>query len=159
MSLKSQIETAKDAVSKALITALQDKNQNAISDLFDAYNKLVSIQITETNKDMFGINNYQLYNIPCSMNDDVISFTGLGQTLTYPGGVNYPLYIMSELNMRFVEELDNGDKVITYYSVKELDNKFYYVYDGVNHGPYWDFDDAVEAAYEDLIPQVDMESL
>ena len=79
MSLKSQIETAKDVVSKALITALQDKNQNAISDLFDAYNKLVGIQITETNKDMFGINNYQLYNIPCSsMNDDAISFTGLG---------------------------------------------------------------------------------
>ncbi len=60
---------------------------------------------------------------------------------------------MSEVNMRFVEELDNGDKVITYYSVKELDNRFYYVYDGVNHGPYEDFDDAVQAAYEDLIPQ------
>jgi hypothetical protein len=80
MSLKSQIETAKDAVSKALITALQDKNETAVSDLFDAYNKLVSIQITETNKNMFTINNN---NIPCayydsSMNDDVISFTGLG---------------------------------------------------------------------------------
>lgn len=60
---------------------------------------------------------------------------------------------MSELNMRFVEELDNGDKVITYYSVKELDSKFYYVYNDVNHGPYEDFDDAVEAAYEDLILQ------
>ncbi len=79
MSLKLQIETAKDAVSKALITALQDKNQTAISDLFDAYNKLVSIQITETNKDMFNINDYSSYNIPCSsMSDDVISFTGLG---------------------------------------------------------------------------------
>ena len=55
--------------------------------------------------------------------------------------------------MRMVEELDNGDKVITYYSVKEIDNRFYYVYDGVNHGPYEDFDDAVQAAYEDLIPQ------
>jgi hypothetical protein len=79
MSLKSQIETAKDAVSKALITALENKNQTAISDLFDAYNKLVSIQITETNKDMFNLNDYSSYNIPCSsMNDDVISFTGLG---------------------------------------------------------------------------------
>jgi hypothetical protein len=61
---------------------------------------------------------------------------------------------MLETNMRFVEELDNGDKVITYYSVKMIDKKFYYVYDGVNHGPYEDFDDAVEAAYEDLILQV-----
>ena len=55
--------------------------------------------------------------------------------------------------MRFVEELDNGDKVITYYSVKMIDKQFYYVYDGVNHGPYEDFDDAVKAAYEDLILQ------
>jgi len=61
--------------------------------------------------------------------------------------------------MRFVEELDNGDKVITYYGVKEIDKKFYYVYNNVNHGPFEDFDDAVEAAYEDLIVQVDMESL
>jgi hypothetical protein len=60
---------------------------------------------------------------------------------------------MLETNMRFVEELDNGDKVITYYSVKMLDRKFYYVYNDVNHGPYEDFDDAVEAAYEDLILQ------
>lgn len=60
---------------------------------------------------------------------------------------------MLETNMRFVEELDNGDKVITYYSVKMVDKKFYYVYNDVNHGPYEDFDDAVEAAYEDLILQ------
>jgi hypothetical protein len=77
MSLKSQIETAKDAVSKALITALENKNQTAIGDLFDAYNKLVSIQITETNKDMFNLNDYSSYNIPCSMNDDVITFNSL----------------------------------------------------------------------------------
>ena len=57
------------------------------------------------------------------------------------------------MNMRFVEELDNGDKVITYYSVEQINNKFYYVYNDVNHGPYEDFDDAVEAAYEDLILQ------
>ena len=60
---------------------------------------------------------------------------------------------MLETNMRFVEELDNDDKVITYYSVKMIDKKFYYVYNDVNHGPYEDFDDAVEAAYEDLILQ------
>jgi hypothetical protein len=60
---------------------------------------------------------------------------------------------MLETKMRFVEELDSSDKVITYYSVKMIDKKFYYVYNGVNHGPYEDFDDAVEAAYEDLILQ------
>lgn len=80
MSLKSQIENAKDAVSKALIAALQDKNETAISDLFDAYNKLVSIQITETNKNLFTINTSDTpasyYN--SSMSDDVILFTGLG---------------------------------------------------------------------------------
>jgi hypothetical protein len=63
------------------------------------------------------------------------------------------LNAMLETNMRFVEELDNDDKVITYYSVKMIDKKFYYVYNDVNHGPYEDFDDAVEAAYEDLILQ------
>ena len=55
--------------------------------------------------------------------------------------------------MKIVEQLDNGDKVITYFSVKMIDKKFYYVYNDVNHGPYGDIDDAVEAAYGDLIPQ------
>jgi hypothetical protein len=60
---------------------------------------------------------------------------------------------MLETKMRIVENLDNGDQVITYFEVKMIDENFYYVYDGVNHGPYDDFDDAVEAAHEDLIPQ------
>ena len=59
---------------------------------------------------------------------------------------------MNETNMRIVEELDNGDKVITYYSVKEIENKFYYVYNNVNHGPYQDFDTAVYSAVSDLLP-------
>ena len=79
MSLKLQIDSAKNAVSKALITALQDKNETAVTDLFDAYNKLVSTQITETNKTVFTIGG----NIPTSyygssMGDDVISFSGVG---------------------------------------------------------------------------------
>jgi hypothetical protein len=60
---------------------------------------------------------------------------------------------MLETKMRIVEDLDNGDQVVTYFEVKMIDKNFYYVYNGVNHGPYDDFDDAVDAAYEDLIPQ------
>ena len=66
---------------------------------------------------------------------------------------------MIETKMRIVEKLNTGDEVITYFSVKMIDKKFYYVYNDVNHGPYEDFDDAVEAAQKDLIPQSDMESL
>jgi hypothetical protein len=40
-----------------------------------------------------------------------------------------------------------------------IDKRFYYVYNDVNHGPYEDLDAASTAAYWDLIPQVDMESL
>ena len=62
------------------------------------------------------------------------------------------LLCMLETKMRIVEQLDNGDEVITYFSVKIIDKRFYYVYNDVNHGPYEDLDAAVEAAYEDLIP-------
>jgi hypothetical protein len=34
-----------------------------------------------------------------------------------------------------------------------VEDKYYYVYNEVNHGPFDDFEKAVEAAYEDLIPQ------
>lgn len=82
MSLKSQIETAKDAVSKALITALENKDESAVTELMTCYSNLNSIEIKET----FKINiskesyydNFELYNMsyaPCS--DDVISFDGI----------------------------------------------------------------------------------
>jgi len=66
---------------------------------------------------------------------------------------------MLETNFRIVEELDNDDRVVTYFQVRMIDNKYYYVYNDVNHGPFEDVDGAVQAAYEDLIPQSDMESL
>ena len=59
---------------------------------------------------------------------------------------------MNPVRMRIVEDTGNGDEVITYFDVLELDDKYYYVYNEVNHGPYHEFEDAVEAAYQDLIP-------
>ena len=59
---------------------------------------------------------------------------------------------MNPVKMRIVEKLDNDDEVITYFNVAMIDKQFYYVYNGVNHGPFDDFDEAVDAAYEDLIP-------
>jgi len=59
---------------------------------------------------------------------------------------------MNPVRMRIVEDLDNGDKVVTYFDILEVENKYYYVYNDVNHGPYSEFDDAVQAAHQDLIP-------
>jgi hypothetical protein len=75
MSLKSQIETAKDAVSKALITALENKDEFAVSNLITCYNTLCDTKVVDSIK--LDLTNYELYNIPCSMNDDVITFNGL----------------------------------------------------------------------------------
>ncbi len=83
MDLKSQIETAKDAVSKALITALENKDTSAISNLMSCYNNLNNIKITDPFKIDLGKYGIATNNIPCSYyssanSDDVISFTGLG---------------------------------------------------------------------------------
>ncbi len=85
MSLNSQIETAKDAVSKALITALENKNELVVSKLMNCYTSLSTITVADTfgssskYKIDFGREIYtNEYNIPCAMNDDVISFGGLG---------------------------------------------------------------------------------
>jgi hypothetical protein len=55
--------------------------------------------------------------------------------------------------MRVIEEYETGDSVITEFDVEEIDNRHYYVYNGINHGPFSDFDSAVNAACEDLILQ------
>ena len=72
------------------------------------------------------------------------------------GGVNLPLNAMNPFGMnpvrlRIVEEAGD-DEVITYFDILEVDDKYYYVYNDVNHGPYNEFDDAVQAASQDLIP-------
>ena len=72
------------------------------------------------------------------------------------GGVNLPLNAMNPFGMNpvrlsIVEEAGD-DEVITYFDILEVDNKYYYVYNDMNHGPYNEFDDAVQAASEDLIP-------
>jgi hypothetical protein len=59
---------------------------------------------------------------------------------------------MLETNFRIVEKLDTGDEVITYFQVRMIDKRFYYVYNDVSHGPFDDVDEAVEAAYGNLIP-------
>ncbi len=69
---------------------------------------------------------------------------------TYPLNAMKPVD-MNPVRMRIVEDAGD-DKVITYFDVLEVDKKYYYVYNDVNHGPYNDFDDAVEAASQDLIP-------
>jgi uncharacterized RmlC-like cupin family protein len=63
---------------------------------------------------------------------------------------------MLATNFRIVEQLDNGDEVITYFEVKTIAGKFFYVYKDVNHGPYNTVEEAVNAAQDDLI---DTESL
>jgi len=62
-----------------------------------------------------------------------------------------PANAQNPVPMRFVEHLDNGDKVITYFQILELDKKYYYVYNDINHGPYREFDEAVRAATSDLL--------
>jgi hypothetical protein len=82
MSLKSQIETAKDAVSKALIAALENKDESAVSNLITCYNTLSDTHV----KHSFAINDTISFNnmnyspdyvgggIKGGMGDDVISF-------------------------------------------------------------------------------------
>jgi hypothetical protein len=86
MTLKSQIETAKDAIGKALITALQDKNETAISDLFDAYNKVTQIKITEANKTTFTISGPGP-DSTFGYHDGNINFTTTGSTVGIVGAV------------------------------------------------------------------------
>lgn len=55
------------------------------------------------------------------------------------------------VRMRIVEPLDNGDKITTYFDLLNLNEKYYYIYNDMNHGPYETPEEAVEAATQDLV--------
>ena len=82
MTLKSQIETAKDVVSKVLITALENKNEYVIGGLFNCYNTLNTLRIKEYkieigNKRIYD-KKYDSHNISLSsIKEDTISFDSL----------------------------------------------------------------------------------
>lgn len=79
MTLQNKINTAKDAISKALISALENKNETATSALMDCYNTLNNIKIEES----FNFNKFTISsnNIPCSYyNDDYVNFGAAGPT-------------------------------------------------------------------------------
>jgi hypothetical protein len=59
---------------------------------------------------------------------------------------------MEKTNFRIIEELDNGEQVITYFEVGSVNNQFYYWYNDERHGPFEDVEETVNAAYKNLIP-------
>ena len=52
-------------------------------------------------------------------------------------------------NFRIIEELDNGEEIITYFTVEEYEDGYYYVYNDNEVGPFPTLDDAVEGASAD----------
>ena len=83
MSLKLQIDSAKNAVSQALIAALENKDESAVSNLITCYNTLSNTHVKHSfaigGTSGIHVNTYDNINIPCSMNDDVISFGAVGR--------------------------------------------------------------------------------
>ena len=83
MSLKLQIETAKDAVSKALITSLENKQETVVGELFRIYDKLNNLKFEEQVSFTFSSMNTvpvkyydssSVNNLFSSMSNDIISF-------------------------------------------------------------------------------------
>lgn len=77
MTLKIDVENAKDAVTKALVTALNEKNESAIRTLMNIYNSISTINTSSTN--VFSIGDYSNININSGVggvgSSDVISFS------------------------------------------------------------------------------------
>ncbi len=55
---------------------------------------------------------------------------------------------LNAMHFRFLEKLDNGDEVITYFDLVEKNDKVYYVWEhnSEEHGPFDTVDDAIEGA-------------
>jgi|TARA_B100001996_G_C18633799_1_gene582842 hypothetical protein len=56
------------------------------------------------------------------------------------------------VNFRLIENLDNGDRVINQFIVEERLGEYYYNYNDEETGPFLNFDDAVKAASQFIIP-------
>lgn len=80
MTLKTDVQSAKDAVSKALVTALNAKNETVVSQLISAYNTISDIKV-ETNTFSISTGNtvYDFMGagqpVASSYGNDVISFS------------------------------------------------------------------------------------
>ena len=82
MTTNSHLTDALDSVTKALIEALESKNEDQVVKLFELYNSVkaaqpkstgISIEFTSPAWTDFGAAS------PVTFNDDVISFSGIGE--------------------------------------------------------------------------------
>ena len=81
MTIKEHLEEALDQVSKALIGALEEKNEDQVVKLFELYNKVKEAQPKETSGFMIDFSDYNVaagpVDVPCGgLGQDVISFGG-----------------------------------------------------------------------------------
>lgn len=56
------------------------------------------------------------------------------------------------MNFRIVEEFDNGEKIITYFQISESPEGYFWNYRDQSNGPFENVDQAVDSAYQTLIP-------
>ena len=80
MTIKEHLEEALDQVSKALIGALQDKNEDQVVKLFELYNKVKEALPKDTSGFTIDFSDYNVaagpVDMPYGLGEDVISFGG-----------------------------------------------------------------------------------
>ena len=95
MSVRSHIQTAEEALRQALVSALNEKQDTQLSDLFDALNKVKSIlrecntlRITDNSDTWYNKMSEHSFSLNSDylespyLGDTVISFTGANSTDT-----------------------------------------------------------------------------